>query len=283
MNTDYIAANEKSEERAVTEFYIPTEQKIVRVFIVGDSTGSPFNDTSYLPRFGFGTKVQDYLEKDKACVINLAVSGRSSVSFITDYSSAKNYAILKENIRAGDYLIIAFGHNDEKLEDARYSNPNGSKESNGSFKYSLFEHYVKLAQSVNAIPILVTPIVRYSPAGDYSGITAHITETSGKYEGGDYPKAIRELGSEVGVTVVDQTENTKKLYKALGEKATLFLAQNTPDISTLDKTHLNAYGASQIAYMLVTDLATKDEGFKKLVIANPKEPSIALRVPNPNY
>ena len=278
-----IAANEKTEAPVETAFQIPTDKKIARVFIVGDSTASPFNDPYYLPRYGFGTKVQDYLLSKKAAVVNLAVSGRSSVSFITDASSAKNYALLKENIRKGDFLIIAFGHNDEKLEAERYSDPNGNKETKGSFKYSLYENYVKIAQNAKATPILVTPIVRYSPEGDYSGANAHITTGNEEYAGGDYAKAIRELGSEIGVTVVDQTENTKQLYESIGSEAALLHAQNSKNEKSLDKTHLNVYGASKIAYMLVTDLASKDKKFKKLVIKNPLEPSIELRVPNPNY
>ncbi len=112
---------EKVEAVVATDIQIPDGKKLSRVFIVGDSTASPFNDPYYIPRFGFGTKVQEYLNPKKAAVVNLAVSGRSSKNFITDSGSGKNYTLLKENIRKGDYLLIAFGHNDEKLEDERDS------------------------------------------------------------------------------------------------------------------------------------------------------------------
>lgn len=278
-----IAANEKTEAPVTTTIEVPNKKGLSRIFIVGDSTASPFNDPYYLPRYGFGTKLQDYLNANKASVVNLAVSGRSSKSFIEDAGSAPNYELLKENIRKGDYLLIAFGHNDEKLEAERYTNPNGDKDTEGSFKHSLYENYVKLAQSVNATPVLVTPIVRLNLSNVYEGADVHLTKGNEEYAGGDYSQAIRDLGKELGITVVDQTANTKALYEKLGDEARKLHAQNSKNEKSLDKTHLNVYGASKIAYILVKDLAAKDKKFKKLVEKNIVEPTEELRVPNPLY
>ena len=273
---------EKVEAVVATDIQIPDGKKLSRVFIVGDSTASPFNDPYYIPRFGFGTKVQDYLNPKKAAVVNLAVSGRSSKNFITDSGSGKNYTLLKENIRKGDYLLIAFGHNDEKLEDERYTNPNGNKDEAGSFQNSLYENYVKLAQDAGATPVLVTPIVRLNKDGKYEGNSVHVTSGDEKFPGGDYPKAIRDLGAEIKVTVVDQTENTKALYEKIGEEAKKFHAQTGSKEGSLDTTHLNAYGASVIAKMLVEDLAKKDKAFKKLTrkAAEPKYDLETLKNPD---
>ncbi|MCR5725703.1 MAG: hypothetical protein K6G80_11520, partial [Treponema sp.] len=231
-----------------------------------------FNDPYYIPRYGFGTKVQDYLNGKKAAVVNLAVSGRSSLSFRTDAGSAKNYALLQQNIRKGDYLIIAFGHNDEKLEAERYTNPNGDKDTAGSFQNSLYENYVKLAQEAGATPVLVTPIVRLNKSGTYEGAVVHVTAGSSEFPGGDYPQAIRSLGSAVKVTVVDQTANTKALYEKLGAEAAKLHAQTGSKEASLDTTHLNAYGASVVAKLLVEDLAAKDKAFKKLTAKKLAEP-----------
>lgn len=71
-----------------------------------------FNDYTYFyPRFGYGTKLQDYFNNVE--VINLALSGRSSKSYLKE----KNYLKLKELLKDGDYLLIGFGHNDEKADD----------------------------------------------------------------------------------------------------------------------------------------------------------------------
>ena len=93
---------EKTEAVVAKDIAVPDASGLSRIFVVGDSTASPFNDPYYIPRYGFGTKLQDYLDPAKAEVVNLAVSGRSSISFISDPGSAKNYELLKANIRKGD-------------------------------------------------------------------------------------------------------------------------------------------------------------------------------------
>ena len=87
----------------------------VRLFVVGDSTLSAFNDNYYYPRYGYGTKLAEYLDSSKITVENLAMSGRSSKSFLKE----KNYKTFVDNIKEGDYLIVGFGHNDEKAAPSR--------------------------------------------------------------------------------------------------------------------------------------------------------------------
>lgn len=274
---------EKVEAVVATDIKVPDAKGLVRVFVVGDSTASPFNDPYYIPRFGFGTKLQDYLNPKKAAVVNLAVSGRSSKNFITDAGSGKNYELLKSSIRKGDYLLIAFGHNDEKMEEERFTNPNGGKDVAGSFQNSLYENYVRLAQGVGATPVLVTPIVRFNRNGKYEGATVHITTGSEEFPGGDYPQAVRDLGKEIGVVVVDQTANTKALYEKDGDKAKEYHAMTASKDAALDTTHLNAYGAAVVAKMLVDDLAGKDKQFKKLTAKGPAPKYDLNALKNPSY
>ncbi|MBQ9281162.1 MAG: hypothetical protein IJ207_03075 [Treponema sp.] len=275
---------EKTEAVVAKNISVPDTAGLSRIFIVGDSTASPFNDPYYIPRYGFGTKLQDYLDSSKAAVVNLAVSGRSSISFISDSGSAVNYDLLKKNIRKGDYLIIAFGHNDEKLETERYTDPNMGKDDAGSFQNSLYYNYIKLAQDAGATPVLATPIVRYNKSGEYTGSVVHITKGDEKFPGGDYPEAIRDLGKEVNVLVVDQTENTKALYEQLGEDATKLHAMTGSKEASLDSTHLNAYGAAVVAKMLAEGIAAKDATFKGFLVANLPEPTYSLdALKNPSY
>ena len=52
-------------------------------YLIGDSTVAKFNDvTYYYSRFGYGTKLDNYF-KDLN-IINLALSGRSSKSFLKE-------------------------------------------------------------------------------------------------------------------------------------------------------------------------------------------------------
>ena len=53
------------------------------LWVVGDSTLSPFNDKFYYPRYGYGTMLNQYLDNTIE-VKNLALSGRSSKSFLSE-------------------------------------------------------------------------------------------------------------------------------------------------------------------------------------------------------
>ncbi len=272
------AANEKVEKvEAITDI---GDVKGTRIFVVGDSTLSAFNDPYFYPRFGYGTKIQNYLADGTATVVNLAMSGRSSKSFLKE----ANYETLKKNLQKGDFLIIGFGHNDEKAEEARYTNPNGKKEEAGSFKNSLYENYVKLAKDRKATPILCTPIVRRAPGKSYEGSVVHVTADAAGFPGGDYPKAIRELGKETGTLVVDLTEITRERYSSLTDADTAkFHAQINYKAGSTDNTHLNEYGAAVIAYDVVKAVAAGNKDFAKFVKKDAAAPSIDMLVQNPDY
>lgn len=255
-----------------------------KFFLVGDSTVASFEDDYVLPRYGYGTQLKNYLHEEGK-VVNLALSGRSSKSFIEE----GNYTTLKNNLKEGDILIIGFGHNDQKSDDpARFTDASLPHTDPASFGYYLYEYYIKLAQSVGATPILCTPIVRAKSSNDYSGNEGHNTAT------GDYAQAIRDLGASLGVAVVDLTALTRERYEEIGfESACYYHAvingklgadgkSVVPDFDTVDKTHLNIYGAKFVAYLLASELA-KIEGVGDYVLDDIKEPTEADLVINPNY
>ena len=253
---------------------IPIVLNETNIYVVGDSTVCDYSvkssdgtttitdKTYFYDRFGYGTQLTNYLSK-KANVINLALSGRSSKSFVKE----DNYNTLKQSIKAGDYLIVGFGHNDEKSDDAeRFASANGSLETVGSFKYNLYEYYVKLALEKGATPIICSPIVRLDSKNEYNGSTAHITAD------GDYAKAIRELGSEVNVTTIDLTTLTKNLYQSVGyDEAVYFHAMtsgidsSTANTSSVDKTHLNIYGAKMVSYLFMNELKNTECELKNYI------------------
>ena len=256
----------------------------ITIYLVGDSTVCAFEDKYYYPRYGYGTQIDNYLV-DEAEIVNLAISGRSSKSFITE----SNYQVLNNSIKAGDYLIIGFGHNDEKSDDStRFTDASKPYTDESSFGYSLYEYYVKLALDAGATPILCTPIVRAAIDNDYSGSEAHVTEY------GDYAQAIRDLGAAVGVDVIDLTDITKAEYSAKGfgvakkyHAVTVgkLDADGTtviPNWDSVDKTHLNIYGAKFVAYSLATQLAGL-EGIGRYVLEDISAPTEADLIVNPDY
>ena len=263
----------------------PVELKEITLYLVGDSTVASFSDDYFYPRYGYGTQIDNYLS-DKVTVKNLALSGRSSKSFLTE----ANYTYLKDNIKEGDIIVIGFGHNDEKSDDvARFTDASLPYTDENSFGYHLYEYYIKLAQEKGAIPILCTPIVRAQSTDDYTGSEGHVTAN------GDYAAAIRAVGEAYGVDVIDLTVLTRTKYEDLGfAEASYYHAVKAgkydtdgvtivPDWVSIDKTHLNIYGAKFVAYLFASEMAELD-GIGGYVLDGITVPiKEADLVANPNY
>lgn len=253
------------------------------VWVVGDSTAAAFNDTTYYsPRYGWGTQLGLYLQGVN--IRNLAISGTSSKS----YSDTDQYQTLLQSVQAGDYVLIGFGHNDERTELGRYSNPTGSVSSSGSFQYNLYEKYIKPVKNKQANPILVTPIVRRNAASNYTGEDGHITTSKkneeGTFQGGDYAKAIRQLGVGKSVPVLDLTARTKDVYERLGADGVKNRHAQTSDRDvSIDNTHTNLYGAQCNAWFIADELLKSNSGLKNYVISNPQVPQYDSNSLNAGY
>ena len=250
------------------------------VWIIGDSTVSFFADNYYYPRYGWGTQIDKYLDGTYE-VKNIALSGRSSKSYVND----KEYKELTAGMKQGDYLLIGFGHNDEKAEADRYTDPNGDYKTAGSFANSLYENYIKPAQAAGTTVILCTPIVRRTATAEWSDSNLHITKDSGDFKGGDYAQSIRNLGKELNIPVVDMTKMTKELYDTLGPDETVNLhAWTSSKATSVDNTHTNIYGGTYNAYLVTKTI-------KELGVAGISEHITAKEAPvkadvlksNPDY
>jgi lysophospholipase L1-like esterase len=267
-----------------------TDAALTTLYLVGDSTVAAFNDPYYYPRYGYGTQIGNYLNQS-VTVDNLALSGRSSKSFV-DPADNGNYAIFTSSIKAGDYVMIGFGHNDEKADPTLYTNPNTDVTDPTSFQYYLYNYYVKVALAAGATPILDTPVVRRDPSGAYTGESVHVTTdvVSGgiTYPGGDYPQAIRDLGAATGVTVIDNTASTmalgKQIFATSGAAGTAMLQAWVSNLATsVDDTHTNIYGGSYYAYLIANALTSSSSSLKDYVLPTIAPPNISTLVVNPNW
>lgn len=236
-------------------------QDKAKIFIAGDSTACIYgSDDNYsVRREGWGMALPYMIYEDKAEVVDLAMSGRSSKSFTVE----ENYQTLLNDMGKGDYLIIQFGHNDAKKsspEDLanRYTSDEGDKDTDGSFKNSLYKNYILKAQEKGATPILITPVSRND--FDENGIC--------KDTHGNYDDCIRELAEECGVSCVDLTKLTSDLYTSLGKTQTSMLhaIYKDPEKGSYghDDTHFNKYGALTIAELARNELL-KIDGIKELL------------------
>lgn len=240
------------------------------IWVVGDSTvcdytkedGTLTDATYFYPRYGYGTQFYNYFST-KITVKNLALSGRSSKSFLEE----ANYTTLKNEIKAGDFLVIGFGHNDEKSDDAtRFTDASKPTSDSTSFKYSLYENYVKIAENKGATAILCSPIVRASSTDDYTGSYGHVTAT------GDYGTAVVELGQEKNVQVVNLRDITAAIWKEAGYNEAIYfhamtsgVSDTEPKVTSVDTTHVNIYGAKRIAYEFAKAISQSNCALKPYV------------------
>ena len=112
----------------------------VNIWLIGDSTMAPKSAKAY-PELGWGEGLADYVT-NKAKVHNHAVNGRSSLSFINE----GRWQAVYDSLQKGDYVIIQFGHNDEKTDSARHTEPFGS------FKQNI-QKFIDEARKKGAIPM----------------------------------------------------------------------------------------------------------------------------------
>lgn len=249
-----------------------------KLFLVGDSTVCYYDlaneDLDFVyPRNGYGMWLQNRLKGVE--VVNLALSGRSSKSFLQE----SFYKKLMGEIGEGDFLSISFGHNDEKFKDVlRWTFGGGEINDERSFKYSLYTNYVKPALSVGAKPILCTPIVRRSETNDYVGDRVHKlgeVECDGiKFPPSDYPQSIRELAKELKLSLIDMTELTKEFYCSLSpEKTAQLHATLSKNLCDVDNTHLNSFGAHVIANLYIDGLQKTDSELKKFIVSEREKPT----------
>jgi lysophospholipase L1-like esterase len=211
----------------------------VQVFIAGDSTASTYR-TSEAPRAGWGQALPVFFTPN-AVARNEALSGASSKSFI-DLGRLDR---ILSRIKRDDYLLISFGHNDEKKEDpARYTEPSTTYK-------SYLSQYIDKSRAKGAKPVLVTSVERRR--FDSSG---KITPTHGAY-----PAAMRELARAKSVPLIDLTAQSTALYNRVGVEGTKkYLMHLKPDQypnypnGVEDNTHFQATGAIEIARLVATSL-----------------------------
>lgn len=211
-------------------FVLPGEK--VRIYSIGDSTMADASAADNYPGRGWMQMAAPFFN-EQVEIFNCARSGRSTKSFITEGHWQKTL----NKIKAGDYVFLQFGHNDQKPDTARHTEPNGEFRTN-------LTRYIEETRARGAHPILFTSIVRRNFGKDGRLVDTH----------GDYVKVVRELAVALKVPLVDMTQLTTQLVEQMGvedsKKLFLYIAPNvTPKYPAgkKDDTHLCVYGAEQFA------------------------------------
>jgi DNA sulfur modification protein DndE len=220
------------------------ERKHLTIYMIGDSTMAS-KDTIGNPERGWGMALPLFFDPAAVRVENHAVNGRSTKSFIDQ----GRWDSVSVRLRAGDYVFIQFGHNDQKIEDTtRYAAPWGAYADN-------LRRFVRETRAVGAHPVLLTPIVRRH--FDDCGV---LVPTHG-----DYPDAVRRLAEQLDVPLIDMELASGEMIQSLGDSASreLFMHLEAgvypkfPE-GRRDDTHLRWAGAVEVARIAAKGIVEAD-------------------------
>ena len=238
-------------------------EKTTTIFIIGDSTAANKDISGGKQERGWGMVLQSYFD-DNIVVNNHAVNGRSSKSFIDEGRWDKVLELMKP----GDYVIIQFGHNDEKPQAQRHTDPGST------FDYNLAK-FVRETREHGGIPVLMSCVVRRNffvaaPDNDDDELLRTTTFKDGvKMIEGDtlvdthglYAIAPRDVARRMNCHFVDANRITHDLEQGLGREASKqlhmwFLPGQEPSVpgGRQDNTHYNVYGAQRVAAPLADAL-----------------------------
>lgn len=250
----------------------------ITLHLLGDSTLTTYTDADR-PQMGWGERIGLHFDSAHVTIKNWAAGGRSSRSF---YYESAMWPTAKAAIKAGDYVIIQFGHNDQKYGDTTSTGPystygtyaicsdpaitNGEACTGGTdivdaatpreehSYYQFLKRYVTEIQALGAHPILATPMVRReltngvvtaSGAHDYSAVIKG-TEANPR---GNYPAAMKAVATLYNVPLLDITADTKAIVETFG---------STPAADALyvaaDNTHPQIMYAALIAKHAADDM-----------------------------
>ncbi|MFD2969473.1 rhamnogalacturonan acetylesterase [Sphingobacterium bambusae] len=213
------------------------QKKKLTVWMMGDSTMAIKAENKY-PETGWGVPFAT-LFNEHVQVNNTAKNGRSTKSFIREGL----WDGVQQGLQKGDYLLIQFGHNDEKVDK-----PNvGVTVDEYKANLALF---VQAARAKEAIPILLTPIARRSfvqgkPANTHKA----------------YAEGMMELADSLDVALIDLTQLTGAMLAEKGEAESMAYFLHLPEGSTnypqgvKDNTHLNVEGADAVARLVAEALS----------------------------
>jgi rhamnogalacturonan acetylesterase len=225
----------------------PGDERLPRLYLIGDSTVR----VGTAGQRGWGEEFGPYIDADKIEVINRAIGGRSSRTFLTE----GRWAAILEELQPGDVVIMQFGHNDGGLINDE-SRARGSLQGTGDEKQEIvnlmtgrdetvytygwyMRKYVRDTREKGATPIVCSPVARKIWA-------------DGKIVRDRYGPWARESAEAEGGLFVDLNEIIARRYEELGPEAVEpFFAD--------ERTHTTTEGARFNAESVILGLKQLEE------------------------
>ncbi len=210
----------------ITKIHVE-EVNVPTIYIAGDSTLTDQTGTyPYIPEncyCGWGQFLSFFLN-DNASVSNHAHSGLTTESF----RSEGHYSIIEKEIKEGDFFLLQFGHNDQKLKHLTAF---------GGYLDNVVT-YIREIKKKNAIPVLITPLCRNSWKG-----------LDGSYHDllDDYNQVIHQIGQAEEAAVIDLHQKSYDFITGIGlEDAKRYFFPG-------DFTHTNDFGGYKMASFVAED------------------------------
>lgn len=203
------------------------------IYIAGDSTLTDQTGTyPYIPEncyCGWGQFLSFFLNQ-KASISNHAHSGLTTESF----RSEGHYAIIENNIKEGDFFLLQFGHNDQKLSHLTAF---------GGYQDNVVT-YIREIKKKHAIPVLVTPLCRNS----WKGVDGSYHDLLIEYD-----QVIHQIGQAEEVAVIDLHQKSYDFITGIGlEDAKRYFFPG-------DFTHTNDFGGYKMAAFVAEGFLTISE------------------------
>lgn len=227
------------------------------IYWAGDSTVKQNDITSY-PQAGIGQGFSLYVKRG-IFIDNRAENGRSSKSFIEEGILSS----IAKDIKAGDFLFIQFGHNDEKPDEERHT------EAFGSYQDYL-KQYIKAARDKDAYPVLITSLYRRHFQEDGKTLVPATHQ--------NYPEAMIALAKECDVPVIDLCSLSKDLIEQSGFEASKHwfmhlpagMYSNHPE-GREDNSHLVYEGAVVFSGLIAAELRKLGGVYADILVPLDKE------------
>lgn len=211
------------------------------IFLLGDSTVC---DQSREPYASWGQMLTRFFG-DGVAIASHAESGESYRDSISERRLDKVLTVIKP----GDWVLMQFGHNDQKQVAAGTGGPFTTYREE-------IARYVAAIKSAGGIPVVVSPMERrrFDPQGKIIPSLA------------DYAAAAKQAAHEGNVAFIDLNSMSISLYEALGPEKSL--AAFAAPQGKLDETHHAAFGAYELAKCIAAATRQQQLGFARYLAAD---------------
>ena len=214
------------------------------IYVVGDSTVQTYKDNVY-PQTGWGQVLGHFFDASRVSVLNYAIGGRSSRTFIEEGRLDE----VKGKLQKGDYLFVQFGHNDRDYSKAaRYVEPSQFS--------GYIQKYVDAGKAKGANVVLVSPM-------NLNGSRNVFSTGSNNYDARGMMQTVAKNNKIPFVDLNMKSYNTyNNTYKGMADYVTRYLYKklekgeypNFPDGVNDGTTHFQEMGSMGHAQMICEEL-----------------------------